>query len=96
VFSEDTPALTHADVHAILSPTAGDRRARAVAALMVAWLQFASGAVEWDATVPLGDGLSVAFLALMFEAEETILDPNATNEELGEIEQRLAKVRHAG
>ena len=33
--------------------------ARGRARLMVAWLQFASGAVAWDATVPLGGGTSM-------------------------------------
>ena len=49
-------AATLEDAHAILSPPGGDRRARASAALLVAWLHFASGAVGWDATVPLGGG----------------------------------------
>lgn len=95
VFSEDAPALTHDDIHEILSPTAGDRRAHARAALIGAWLHFVSGAVAWDATVPLGGGESVVFLTLMFEGEEVVLDPDATNAELGEVERRLTKVRHA-
>ena len=42
VFSDVTVAATASDVHTILSPTQGDKRARATAALMVAWLQFAA------------------------------------------------------
>jgi hypothetical protein len=95
VFSESVTAATAEDVHAILSPKAGDRRARARAALMVAWLQFASGAVAWNATVPLGGGTTIAFLDLIFQAEATILDANATNAQLLDIEQQLDKVRHA-
>lgn len=95
VFSESVMAATASDVHAILSPTAGDRRARATAALMVAWLQFASGAVAWDAMVPTGGGASMGFLDLMFSAEATILDGNATNAQLIDVEQALAKVQQA-
>jgi murein DD-endopeptidase MepM/ murein hydrolase activator NlpD len=96
VFSEDTNAATAADVHAILSPTGGDRRQRAKAELMVAWLQFASGAVSWNATVPLKGSSTVGFLDLMFAAENTILDATATKSQLQDVEQALARVRHAG
>jgi murein DD-endopeptidase MepM/ murein hydrolase activator NlpD len=95
VFSEGISAADAADVLEILSPKAGDRRGRAAAELMVAWLQFASGAVAWDATVPLGGNDAVSFLDLMFEAEDTIADANATDAQLLAIEQRLLKVRHA-
>lgn len=95
VFSESTTASTAEDVHSILSPNGSDRRARATAELMVAWLQFASGAVAWDATVPLGGGESVPFLSLMLTAETTILDGTATNAELLAVEMALARVRHA-
>ena len=95
VFSEDTSAASSAEIHAILSPTGNDPRGRATAELMVAWLQFASGAVSWDATVPLAGGASMPFLDLMFAAEEVILDPTATKAELQEIERLLARVRHA-
>ena len=95
VFSEQVVAATSDDVHAILSPTAGDRRARAIAELMIAWLQFASGAVEHDNTVPLSGQDSIAFLDLMFQAEATILNPAASDAQLHDVEQRLARVRHA-
>jgi hypothetical protein len=62
---------------------------------MVAWLQFASGAVAWDATVPLGGGDTMVFLDLRFAAEDVILDPTATKAELNDVEQLLAKVQHA-
>jgi hypothetical protein len=48
-----------------------------------------------DATVPLGSGDSAAFLDLMFDAEATVLNPAATNAQLKEAEQALARVRHA-
>jgi murein DD-endopeptidase MepM/ murein hydrolase activator NlpD len=95
VFSENVAAATGAHIHAILSPQGGDRRARARAELMVAWLQFASGAVHWNASVPLGGGTAAKFLPVMFDAEATILNPASTNAQLQDVEQRLLKVRHA-
>jgi hypothetical protein len=95
VFSENVNAATSLDVQAILSPNAGDRRARARAELMVAWLQFASGAVHWNASVPIGGGATIKFLPLLFDAEATILNPGATNSQLQDVEQRLLQVRHA-
>jgi hypothetical protein len=95
VFSEQVLAAASGDVHAILSPAGGDRRAQAIAELMVAWLQFASGAVEHDNTVPLGGHDTIPFLELMFEAETTISNPAATDAQLHAITQRLARVRHA-
>lgn len=95
VFSESVNAATGVHVNGILSPPGGDRRARALAELMVAWLQFASGAVHWNATVPLGSGSTIKFLPLMFDAEATILNPAATPAQLQDVEQRLLKVRHA-
>ena len=95
VFSESVSAATSAEAHAILSPAGDDPAGRARAELMVAWLQFASGAVKWDATVPLNGGATVGFLDLLFEAETVVLDVNATHAELLAIEQQLARVRHA-
>jgi hypothetical protein len=95
VFSEETTVVTPNDVHAVLSPHGADRRAKVRGDLMLAWLQFASGAVPWDATVPLNGNDSVALLDLMLEAESTVLDPTATNAQLKEAEQALARVRHA-
>lgn len=95
VFSEVVTATTAADAHAILSPKAGDRRAHARAALLVAWLPFASGAVSWDAVVPLGGGSSVGFLALMSASESAITDGATTTAQLLGVEQRLGKVGKA-
>lgn len=94
VFSETTPSATMAQVHTVLSPTEGDRRARARAELMVAWLQFASGAVAHDATVPLGSG-PTDFLVLMFAAEAIINNPASTDAQLLAAELDLLRVRHA-
>lgn len=94
VFSEVAAADDLDDVHAVLSPT-GDKRAKARAALMIAWLEFASGAVALDASVPLADGSTVAYLDLMTAAEQIILDPTATDATLVAIRQDLDKVRHA-
>jgi len=93
IFSETTLVSTTADVHAVLSPNGGDRRARARAELMLAWLQFASGAIDWDSTVSLKSG-ETDFLALMAASEATISNPAATDAELHAVEQNLAKVRH--
>jgi hypothetical protein len=95
VFSEDVSAASAAEVHAVLSPAGGDARAKAAAELMVAWLQFASGAVAWDATVPLSAGQIMPFLDLMFHAEEVILDGSSSKAELQDVEQLLMRVRHA-
>ena len=73
----------------------GDRRAQAIAELMIAWLQFASGAVEHDNTVPLGGHDTIPFLELMFQAEATISNPAASDADLHAVTQRLARVRHA-
>ena len=93
VFSEARPVATLADVHEVLSPVEGDRRAHATAQLMLAWLGFASGAVPWDAQVPLGGSSTQAFLDLMANAEATILSPAASRAELQAVEQALQKVR---
>ena len=95
MFSEHVVAATANDVLAILSPAGSDRRAQAIAELMVAWLQFASGAVEHDNTVPLGGQNTIAFLDLMFQAEATIVNPAASNAHLHDVTQLLARVRHA-
>jgi hypothetical protein len=95
VFSEQVVAAAPADVHTILSPVGGNRRSQAVAELMIAWLQFASGAVEHDNTVPLGGQDTIPFLELMFQAEATISNPAASDAELHAVTQRLARVRHA-
>jgi hypothetical protein len=94
VFSETTSTATMAEVHGVLSPTEGDRRARARAELMVAWLQFASGAVAYDETVPVSSG-PTDFLVLMFAAEAVINNPASTDAQLQAVELDLAKVRHA-
>lgn len=95
VFSEQT-GLADADAaHAVLSPT-GDARAQAEAALLVGWLQFASGAVAWDAEVALHGGTTSTFLALMFAAETLILDGTASDAQLLAVRQDLDRIRHAG
>ena len=95
VFPEQTDASTPAAAHDVLSPAGPDRRARATAALLVAWLQNASGAVTDDAVVPLASG-DVAFHDLLSRAEEVILDADATRAELQAITRDLGRVRHAG
>jgi hypothetical protein len=96
VFSEATTVATLGDVHMVLSPTGGDRRVHAEGDLMAAWLQFASGAVAWNASVPIGGGSTMAFLDLMQQVETTILDGTATNAELLAAEHLVKRVGHAG
>lgn len=95
VFSENVTAATAGDVHRILSAPDADRRARAIAALMEAWLQFASGGVAVNASVPLSGGSHIAFLDLMSESESTILDADASEAALLAVKQDLERVRHA-
>lgn len=95
VFGEQTSVDTVADAHQVLSPTGDDQRARAEAALLAAWLQFASGAVDHDATVPLPDSQTVGFLPLMAAYETVVLDGAATDAELLTLTQDLSRVRHA-
>ena len=95
VFSEDVSAASLSEVHEILSPSGNDPKGRAVAQLMDAWLQFASGAVAWDATVPTNGGGTMPFLDVMFHAEEVILDANSTKADLKAVEQLLSKVQQA-
>ena len=80
-----------ADVHAVLSPTGSDRRVHVRAQLMAAWLQFASGAVDWDATIQLNGG-PVAFLQLMSTAEAVINNPASTDAELHAVELDLQRL----
>ena len=95
VFGEQTDASTPAAAHSVLSPSAGaDARERATADLLRAWLHFASGAVAHDAVVPLDSG-DADYLALMFAAEDLILDPTATRAELKEMERDLQRIMHA-
>ena len=94
VFSETHVVATMADVHTVLSPTGSSRRDHARAQLMAGWLQFASGAVAWDATIQLSNG-SIGFLPLMFSAEAAINNPAATDGELHAIELALARLHPA-
>jgi murein DD-endopeptidase MepM/ murein hydrolase activator NlpD len=93
IFSESTTVANFADLHGVLSPTGNDRRARARAELMIAWLQFASGAIDHDSIIPANSG-PVDFLTLMTQSEAAISNPASTNSELLAVEQDLARVRH--
>ncbi len=95
VFSEAVVAASAADAHTILSPTGSSWRPRARAELMVAWLQFASGAVGTDATVPLGGGATTQFLELMADAEAVVLNPAATDAALQVVAKDLQHVQQA-
>jgi hypothetical protein len=95
VFSEAHPVGAFEEAHALLSTGGGTARDRAVAELLLAWLHFASGAVSFDATVPLRGQATIDFLELMFAAEETILDPASSKKQLGAVERDLARVRQA-
>ena len=58
---------------------------------MAAWLQFASGAVDFDATIQLSGG-TVAFIDLMANAEAVINNPASTDAQLHAVELDLAKL----
>ncbi|TDN88554.1 hypothetical protein [Microbacterium sp. BK668] len=94
VFPEHTDASTPASAHAVLSPKGRDVRGRATAALLVAWLQWAGGAVAEDALVPLKSG-ELPLSELLSRAEEVVLDPSATPAQLRAVTRDLARVRHA-
>ena len=96
MFSEATTVTTLDDVHMVLSPGGDDRRIHAEADLMAAWLHFASGAVAWDASVPLEGGATLPFLDVMHQVEAIILDGAATDEALLEAELLAQRVRRAG
>ena len=95
VFSEQASLASAAEASLVLSPHAGDRRARARAELLVAWLQFASGAVAWNAEVRTGGQATIGFLDLMFQSEAVIANPAATDAALLEVERQLRATRHA-
>jgi hypothetical protein len=82
VFSEEVLLATEADAAAILSPHGGDKRAVATADLLTAWLHFASGAVPYDALVPVGGLVQRDYLEVMAEIESIVSDPTATRAEL--------------
>ena len=95
VFSEATAVASLDDVQTVLSPVGPDRRVHAEADLMAAWLHFASGAVAWDASVPLEGGGTMSYLDLMQQVETTILNGGASDAELLEAELLARRVRHA-
>ena len=96
VFSEDASALTPQEAYEVLSPFGGDRRAKATAGLLEAWLNFASGSVAWDATVPLAGGEDAPLLTVMAQIEAVVADPSATNKQLIDAAQLAQRVRQAG
>jgi hypothetical protein len=95
VFAEDVALATSADATAILSPFGGNKRAVARSDLLQAWLHFASGAVEWDASIPLGGGGSASFLDVMNEIEDVVSNPASTNSHLVRASQLAQRVRQA-
>lgn len=94
VFDETHAVATPAEAAAVLAPPHDGWEERAVAELLAAWLHFASGAVPYDAEIAV-DGVPVAFLDLMGDAEQTISSPTSTDEELRGAVHDLSRVRHA-
>jgi hypothetical protein len=82
VFDEDVSLADTADATDVLSPTGSNKRAVATADLLTAWLHFASGAVSWDAMVPVGGGEERPLLNVMNEIENIVSDPGATRADL--------------
>jgi murein DD-endopeptidase MepM/ murein hydrolase activator NlpD len=93
--AEQVSLATNSQAKAVLSPKGTDQRKYAQAELLTAWLNFASGSVDWDAIVPLSSDLTIGYLDLMFEAEAVILNMASTQAHLLDIRQRLAKVLQA-
>lgn len=95
VFSELEPVTTPDQAAAVLAPDGDGARDEARAALLAAWLQFASGAVAWDAGIPLASGREVAFLDLMADAESRIASPGTSDDELRAVGADLSRVSRA-
>jgi hypothetical protein len=71
---------------------AAGRRAKAWAAALSAWLDFAAGAVTWEAIIePVG----MPFGQLMAQVEATLVDPAATRQALGEAERMARAVNES-
>lgn len=95
VFAEDVALATSADATAVLSPFGGNTRAVAQSDLLQAWLHFASGAVAWNASIPLRGGGSASFLDVMNEVEDVVSNPASTNLDLVRASQLAQRVRQA-
>ncbi|WP_194408861.1 M23 family metallopeptidase [Microbacterium cremeum] len=94
VFGETYSAGTPAEAADLLAPPHDGWEDRAVAGLLTAWLHFAGGAVSWDAEITV-DGVPIAYLDLMEDAEQAIASPTTTDDQLRRLVQDLAAVRHA-
>ncbi|WP_127819580.1 M23 family metallopeptidase [Microbacterium sp. CPCC 204701] len=94
VFDETYAAGTPAEAASLLTPSHDGGEDRAVAELLTAWLHFAGGAVSWDAEITV-DGMPIAFLELMEDAEQAISSPTTTDVELRRLARDLAAVRHS-
>lgn len=96
LFSESQPVATAAEAVAVLSPRVDDARIQARAELLTAWLQFASGAVSWDADVSTGPGAPREFGQLVSEAEAAIASPSTSDQVLRDIRADLSRVSNPG
>jgi hypothetical protein len=83
-FSEVISIDSLEDADEVLNPKGSDKRLKAEAQLLAAWLNFAHGAVGWDQSVPLSDGETQPFHDVVAEAEELLLNPDASHEDLEE------------
>ena len=94
VFSKDNKLRTRADVYNVLYPTGGSERKRARKALLVAWLQFVSGAIQIDEIVPTGKQrwAYTTVLDLLTEAESVILDRSSRPKQLERVRRDLKKI----
>ena len=95
VFSERT-ALPSLEAASNVLSRDGNTRERATADLLVAWLHFATGAVDWSDPVPLPGGLQAPYSDVIAEIESIILDPAATNQELRRASRLALRTRLAG
>lgn len=95
IFNESHVVNTRIQAHALLAPPLGSGKERATGALLTAWLNFASGAVPWNAEVPLASGATMPFLDLMESAERSIASPTTTQARFRDLVRDLARVRLA-
>ncbi len=96
VFSEGQPVASAAEALVVLSPRVDEPRAQARAELLCAWLQFAGGAVPWDAAITTASGDAAPLAQLLARAERAIADPATSDDVLRETAADLSRVSSPG
>jgi hypothetical protein len=96
VFSEGQPVTSAAEALVVLSPRVDEPRTQARAELLCAWLQFAGGAVRWDAAITTASGNEVPLAQLLAGAERAIADPATSDGVLRGTVADLSRVSSPG